>query len=95
MLTAHHSARKLSAKNVKVARPSLYNYIYTHEEYKKYADELFRLMTEEKFDVRIHKTYPLKDVAQAHQVSWLIRNHPCEKGLLTRVIGHRKSKDHG
>ena len=75
MLTAPYSARKLSAKNVKIARPSLYNYVYTHEEYEKYADELFRLMTEEKFDVRIHKTYPLKDVAQAHQVSWPIRNH--------------------
>ena len=95
MLTARHSARKLSAKNVKVARPSLYNYIYTRGEYEKYADELFRLMTDEKFDVRTHKTYSLKDVAQAHQVTRLIRNHSREKNLLTRVIGHRKSKDHG
>ena len=95
MLTARHSPRKLSAKNVKVARPSLYSYIYTHEEYKKYADELFRLMIDEKFDVRIHKTYALKDVAQAHQVSCLIRNRLREEGLLTRVTGHRKPKDHG
>ena len=95
LLTARHSARKLSAKNVKIARPSLYNYIYTREEYEKYADELFRLMIEEKFDVKIHKTYPLKDVAQAHQVGWLIRNHSCEKDLLIGVIGHRKSKNHG
>lgn len=62
-------SRKLTAKNAKVARPTLFNYIYTREEYEKYADEIFRLMTEAKFDVRVHKTYPLKDVAQAHQVS--------------------------
>ena len=79
LLTARHFSRKLSAKNAKVARPSLSSYIYTHEEYEKYADELFRLMTEAKFDVRIHKIYPLKDVAQAHQVRWLIRNDSSEK----------------
>ena len=95
LLTARHPVRKLSAKNAKVARPTLYNYIYTRGEYEKYADELFRLMSEEKFDVRVHKTYPLKDVAQAHQVSWLIRIYSSEKGMLTWVIGHRKSKDHG
>lgn len=60
---------KLSAKNAKVARPTLFNYISTREEYQKYADELWRLMIHEKFDVRVHKTYPLKDVAQAQQVS--------------------------
>ena len=61
--------RKLSAKNARVLRPTLYNYIYTREEYEKYADELFRLMIEEKFDVRIHKTYSLKDAAHAHEVT--------------------------
>ena len=61
--------RKLSAKNVKVARPTLFNYIYTRGEYEKYAGELWRLMIHEKFDVRVHKTYLLKDVAQAQQVS--------------------------
>lgn len=69
LLTIFNSTRKLSAKNAKVARPTLFNYISTREEYEKYADEVFRLMTEAKFDVRVHKTYPLKDVAQAHQVS--------------------------
>jgi len=62
-------SRKLSAKNVKVARPTLFNYIYTRGEYEKYAGELWRLMIHEKFDVRVHKTYLLKDVAQAQQVS--------------------------
>lgn len=63
------SSRKLSVKNAKVARPTLFNYIYTREEFEKYAAELFRLMIEEKFDVRVHRIYPLKDVAQAHEVS--------------------------
>lgn len=52
-----------------MARPTLFNYIYTRKEYEKYAGELWRLMIHEKFDVRVHKTYPLKDVAQAQQVS--------------------------
>ncbi|KAL8821968.1 MAG: hypothetical protein Q9191_007202, partial [Dirinaria sp. TL-2023a] len=56
---------KLSAKNLKLVRPSLPNYIVTREEYEKYAEELWRLMIKEKFDVRVHKTYPLKDAAQA------------------------------
>ena len=60
--------RKLAAKNAKVARPTLFNYIYTREEFEKYAEELFGLMIHDKFDVRVHKTYPLKDVAQAQQV---------------------------
>jgi len=65
----------LSAKNVKVARPTLFNYIYTREEYEKYAGELWRLMVHEKFDVRVHKTYPLKDVAQAQQVCGSFLSH--------------------
>lgn len=59
------SISKLTAKNLKVVRPSLPNYIYTREEYERYADELWRLMLTEKFDVRVHKTYDLKDAAQA------------------------------
>lgn len=59
------SLTKLSAKNLKLVRPSLPNYIVTREEYESYADELWRLMIKEKFDVRVHKTYALKDAAQA------------------------------
>ncbi|KAF6235969.1 hypothetical protein HO173_005597 [Letharia columbiana] len=57
---------KLSAKNAKVARPSLFNYISTREEYEHYANELFKMMAEDDFKTRIHETYPLKDVARAH-----------------------------
>ncbi|KAI4254580.1 MAG: hypothetical protein LQ352_003019 [Teloschistes flavicans] len=57
---------KLSAKNAKIARPTLYNYVATRQEFEHYSDELFKIMMEDKFSVRIHETYPLKDVARAH-----------------------------
>ncbi|MDI1486345.1 MAG: NADPH:quinone reductase [Ramalina farinacea] len=46
--------------------PTLFNYVSTREEIMTYTGRLFTMMTEEKFDVKIHKIYPLKDVAQAH-----------------------------
>ena len=61
--------RKLSAKNAKIARPTLFNYIITREEYEHYANRLFAMMAEGDFKTRIHDTYPLKDVARAHNVS--------------------------
>ena len=60
--------RRLSAKNAKVCRPTLFNYVSTREEFLTYTERLFSMMSEEKFDVKIHKAYPLKDVAQAHNV---------------------------
>ncbi|KAL8906995.1 MAG: hypothetical protein Q9207_001681 [Kuettlingeria erythrocarpa] len=57
---------KLSAKNAKVARPTLFNYIYTREEFEHYSNKLWKMMVHEKFTVRIHEIYPLKDVARAH-----------------------------
>ena len=61
--------RKLSGKNAKIARPTLFNYIFTREEYEHYANRLFAMMAEGDFKTRIHDTYPLKDVARAHNVS--------------------------
>ncbi|KAI9679342.1 MAG: NADPH:quinone reductase [Caeruleum heppii] len=57
---------KLSAKNVKLLRPTLYNYLATREEFEHYTDELFGFMVRDKMDVRIHEIYPLKDAARAH-----------------------------
>ncbi|KAL8719278.1 MAG: hypothetical protein Q9225_003708 [Loekoesia sp. 1 TL-2023] len=57
---------KLSAKNAKVARPTLFNYIYTRQELEHYSNELWKTMIDQKFTVRIHEVYPLKDVARAH-----------------------------
>ena len=60
--------RRLAAKNIKVARPTLFNYIYTREEFEYYANELFEMMSKDKFKVRIHEIYPLEEVARAHNV---------------------------
>lgn len=57
---------RLSAKNVKVLRPTLFNYIATREEFERYTGELFEFITKHNFNVRIHETYPLADVARAH-----------------------------
>jgi len=56
----------LAAKNIKITRPTLFNYIATREEFERYTAELFDLITKDKLNVRIHHTYPLKSVAIAH-----------------------------
>ncbi|MCJ1296088.1 NADPH:quinone reductase [Xylographa carneopallida] len=57
---------RLSAKNAKIARPTLFNYLFTREEFEGYANELFKMMIEDKFNVKIHEVYPVQDVARAH-----------------------------
>ncbi|KAI9728238.1 MAG: NADPH:quinone reductase [Chrysothrix sp. TS-e1954] len=58
---------RLSGKNVKLMRPTLFNYIATREEFERYTTELFALVEQGKVDVTVHKTYDLNAVAQAHQ----------------------------
>ena len=60
------SARKLSPKCVKVARPTLFGYIETREEFEFYVKELFTLLQSGQLKVNVHKVYPLQDAAQAH-----------------------------
>lgn len=57
---------KLAAKNVKVLRPTLFNYIFTREEFEKYTAELFDFIIKHNVNVKIHETYPLAEVARAH-----------------------------
>ncbi|GIJ86080.1 NADPH:quinone reductase [Aspergillus pseudoviridinutans] len=57
---------KLSPKCVKVARPQLFGYIETREEFEFYVNELFNLLQSGQLKVRIHKVYPLEQVQQAH-----------------------------
>jgi NADPH2:quinone reductase len=66
MLTAY---RRLTLKNAKVLRPTLFNYIATREEFETYTERLWKFMTESGFKTCIHNIYPLKDVAKAHTVS--------------------------
>lgn len=58
---------RLSAKNARLLRPTLFGYIATREEYDGYAQELFRFIEQDKLDVKVHEVYPLEDVARAHK----------------------------
>ncbi|KAH8593426.1 hypothetical protein B0O99DRAFT_653282 [Bisporella sp. PMI_857] len=58
--------KRLGAKNIKVLRPTVFNYIYTREEFEKYTAELFGFITKGKLNIKVHETYPLEDVARAH-----------------------------
>ncbi|PSN62154.1 NAD(P)-binding protein [Corynespora cassiicola Philippines] len=58
---------RLSAKNVKLLRPTLFNYIPTREDLLKYANELWGFIEKDGLKVRIHEVYPLSDVVRATQ----------------------------
>ncbi|KAJ3018770.1 NADPH:quinone reductase [Thoreauomyces humboldtii] len=56
---------RLSAKNVRLMRPTLFNFIATREEFEGPAKELFDLVGTGKVAVAVHEVYDLKDVARA------------------------------
>jgi NADPH2:quinone reductase len=56
---------RLSAKNVRLLRPTLFNYVYTREELLQYSNELWDLIVKDKMNVKIHEVYPLEDVKRA------------------------------
>jgi len=57
---------KLSAKNVKLLRPTLFNYIHTREEFERYTTELFDFIVKNELKIRVHETYPLAEIQRAH-----------------------------
>lgn len=57
---------KLSAKNARLMRPTLFGYIVERSEFEGYVKELFDFVLKDKLDVRIHEVYPLSEVARAH-----------------------------
>ncbi|KAJ5488897.1 quinone oxidoreductase [Penicillium diatomitis] len=59
--------QKLSPKCVKVARPMLFGYIETREEFEFYTHELFNLLKSGQLKVKIHKVYPMEDIKQVHE----------------------------
>lgn len=63
MLT--YVGRRLSAKNVRLLRPTLFNYVFTREELEKYTAELWDIITKDKLNVKIHEVYPLEDIVRA------------------------------
>ena len=58
---------RLSAKNAKVVRPTLFNYVATRDEFERYGGELSHLVAEKKISVKVHDVFDLKDVAKAQQ----------------------------
>lgn len=64
---------KLSPKCVKIARPTLFGYIETREEFEYYTNELFSLLKSGQLKVKIHKVYPMEEIAQVHTVSYAHR----------------------
>jgi len=56
---------RLSAKNAKVCRPTLFNYIGERDEMEKYTEELWGLV-EKGVKVPVHEVYKLSDSKRAH-----------------------------
>ncbi|KAI5862135.1 NAD(P)-binding protein [Durotheca rogersii] len=57
---------RLSARNTRLLRPTLFNYIATRAEFEAYAADLFGFAARGELDFRIHDTYPLSEIARAH-----------------------------
>ncbi|CAH0051367.1 unnamed protein product [Clonostachys solani] len=58
---------RLSPKCIKIARPTLFGYIATRDEFQHYSSELFQLLSSGELKVSIQKVYPLDKASQAHQ----------------------------
>ncbi|KAI0164971.1 NAD(P)-binding protein [Xylariaceae sp. FL1272] len=57
---------RLSAKNARLMRPTLFNYIVTREELVGYAEDLWKFV-EGGLSVKVHEVYPLSEVKRAHE----------------------------
>lgn len=57
---------KLMAKNIKLLRPTLQNYVFTRDEVEHYVGYLLNFITTGKGKVHIHKIHSLQDVATVH-----------------------------
>ncbi|KAJ4368319.1 NADPH:quinone reductase [Neocucurbitaria cava] len=56
---------RLSPKNIKLIRPTLFNYIATREELQTAAKELWNFIEKDGLNVKIHDVYPLSDIVRA------------------------------
>lgn len=61
----NRSRSRLSAKNVKLVRPTLFGYIATREELQAAAKELWNFIEKDGLNVKIHDVYPLSDIVRA------------------------------
>lgn len=58
---------RLAAKNIKLVRPTLFNYLATREEVLEASNELWKFIEKDGLKVKIHDVYPLKDIVRATQ----------------------------
>ncbi|KAI1433019.1 NAD(P)-binding protein [Xylaria sp. CBS 124048] len=58
---------RLTEKNVKLLRPTLFNYVSTREEYMSYTEELLGFIEKDGLNIHVHKIYPLSEVKSAHE----------------------------
>ncbi|KAI2471245.1 NAD(P)-binding protein [Annulohypoxylon bovei var. microspora] len=56
---------RLTAKNARLLRPTVANYVATRDELEAYSNELFDFIVKDGLDARIHEVYPLSEVARA------------------------------
>ncbi|TFK68264.1 NAD(P)-binding protein [Pluteus cervinus] len=49
---------KLVEKNVVLVRPTMSNYVYTHEEHRHYGHKVFDLIASGALKIQVHKEYP-------------------------------------
>ncbi|KAH7029116.1 uncharacterized protein B0I36DRAFT_244958 [Microdochium trichocladiopsis] len=56
---------RLSAKNVRLMRPTLFNFIAERHEFESYTKELFDMIIKDNLEPSIHEVYPLSEVGRA------------------------------
>lgn len=56
---------RLSPKNLRLMRPTLFNYLVTPEEWKHWTGELLDVLQKNDIDVNIHEVYPLSEAKRA------------------------------
>ncbi|KAI0113959.1 hypothetical protein GGR51DRAFT_504980 [Nemania sp. FL0031] len=58
---------RLTAKNARLLRPTLFNYVTTREEFTGYTEELFGFIEKDGLNVRVHEVYPLTEIKRAQE----------------------------
>jgi NADPH:quinone reductase len=61
------SIARLSAKNIKLMKPSVFGYIETRDEFQSSTKELFDLIVKHNLHPIVHEVHPLEEIAKAHR----------------------------
>lgn len=58
---------RLAEKNIRLMRPTLFNYLVTKEEFQKYTRKVFEFVISGKVHIKIWNVYKLSDAKKAHE----------------------------